>query len=319
MKRLVLASLMFALVAAPAARAQEPDVLDEVVELDTTLVEVPVVVSEPGGRYVTDLTAGDFAVFENGEPMKVDFFAATEQPFNVALMLDTSGSTRDRLERIKEAAAAFIDQLRPHDRVALVAFEEEVRVLTPLTSDRARLRRALGGLQTGQFTQVYEAMQSVAEDLLGGVEGRKAAIVFTDGVDTASYTSLESSLEAVARHQILVYPVRFNTRPDVEARLETRGEVSEETRTSLTHAYRIADSYLRDLATRSGGTVRYADRIEDLPRAFAEIAAELRHQYLVGYYPPRRDLLDSERRITVTVSRPGLVVRSRQSYRAARP
>src|SRR5688500_18845254 len=179
MRYLALVAVTVVLAAAPEVLAQhqlvEPDT---VVELDTTLVEVPVVVSEPGGRYVTDLTAGDFTIFENGERQRVDFFAATEQPINVALVLDTSGSTRDRLEKIKEAALAFVGQLRPHDRVALVTFEEDVRVLLPLTSDRGRLRDALKGLEPGHFTQVYEAVQAVAEDVLGGVEGRKAAIVF---------------------------------------------------------------------------------------------------------------------------------------------
>jgi VWFA-related protein len=316
MRHLALVAFAVALAAAPAVRAQHQLVdPDTVVELDTTLVEVPVIVSEPGGRYVTDLTAGDFTIFENGERQRVDFFAATEQPINVALVLDTSGSTRDRLEKIKAAALAFVGQLRPHDRVAIVTFEEDVRVLLPLTSDRGRLREALAGLTPGHFTQVYEAVQAVAEDVLGGVEGRKAAIVFTDGVDTASYTTFESSLAEVSRRQIIVYPIRYNTRPDVEARIEERGDDVDEARAALAEAYRVADSYLRELASRSGGVVRSADRIEDIDAAFAAIAAELRHQYLIGYYPPRAGDA-GDRRITVTVSRPGVVVRSRQGYQA---
>lgn len=316
MRYLALVAVAVVLTAAPAVRAQhqlvEPDT---VVELDTTLVEVPVIVSEPGGRYVTDLTAGDFTIFENGERQRVDFFAATEQPINVALVLDTSGSTRDRLEKIKEAALAFVGQLRSHDRVAIVTFEEEVRVLLPLTSDRGRLRDALRGLAPGNFTQVYEAVQTVAEGVLGGVEGRKAAIVFTDGVDTASYTTFEASLAEISLQQIIVYPIRYNTRPDVEARIEARGGETDEIRASLAEAYRVADSYLRELASRSGGVVRSADRIEDIDAAFASIAAELRHQYLIGYYPPRAGDA-GDRRIRVEVSRPGVVVRSRQGYRS---
>ena len=318
MRHFALVAVAAILAAAAPGPAQnqlvEPDT---VVELDTTLVEVPVVVAEPGGRYVTGLTAADFTIFENGERQSVDFFAETEQPINVALVLDTSGSTRDRLERIKEAALAFVGQLRPRDRVAVVAFEDEVRVLLPLTADRDRLRAALRGLEPGTFTQVYEAVHAVAEDVLSGVEGRKAAIVFTDGVDTASYTSVEASLAEVSRQQIIVYPIRYNTRPDVEARIEERGGDVEAARASLGEAYRVADAYLHDLASRSGGVVRSADRIEDIDAAFAAIAAELRHQYLIGYYPPRAgDAVD--RRITVTVSRPGVVVRSRERYRPAR-
>lgn len=330
MTRMLGIAALLLLLAPLVGRAQDPG--DEVVELDTTLVEVPVVVSEPGGRYVTDLTQEDFTIYENGIRQQVSFFAAVDQPISVALVLDTSGSTRDQLDRIKEAASAFLDQLRPNDRVSIIAFEEEVRVLTPLTSNRARLRQALEGLEPGNFTQVYEAIHTVAEDVLAGVDGRKAAIVFTDGVDTASaIATFENSLDEISRRQILVYPIRYNTRPDVEVHLGLRQPDDEATRMrrvtdagperseaerGLDQAYHVADAYLWELADRTGGVMHRADRLEDLPSAFGKIADELRRRYMLGYYPPRRDLEDAERHISVTVSRPGLLVRSRQGYRA---
>lgn len=344
-----IAALVFVaalLAAAPAGAAgqerglpgaqEPPDDPGEVVELETTLVEVPVVVSERGGRYVVDLTESDFAVYENGEPKQISFFAAVDEPFNVALVLDTSGSTRDKLERIKEAAQLFIDQLRPEDRVALVTFEDEVKTLSPLTRDRAQLKRAIAQVETGQFTQVYEAVHTVAEEVFAGVEGRKAAIFFTDGVDTASaIATFDNSLEEIERRQVIVYPIRYNTRPDVEARLgiaeggagDSWGVTGAErrarrvsdtahTRRSLGYAYQIADDYLSELATLSGGVLHRADRLDDLPGALARIAAELRHQYMLGYYPARDGVPDDERRITVKVSRPDVVVRAREGYKA---
>jgi VWFA-related protein len=311
----------------PVPGAQDED---DVVELETTLVEVPVVVAEPGGRYVLDLKQGDFSISENGVKQNVDFFASVDEPFNVALMIDTSGSTREKLDKIKAAASAFIDQLRPKDRVSVIAFEDEVKVLTPLTTDREQARQALAGLDSGQYTQVYEAMHEAAEDVLGYVEGRKAAILFSDGLDTASALStFESSLGEVAHRQIIVYPIRYNTRPDVEAQLELMPEEDgtrprrvakyierrDKVRSSLDDAYRVADSYLTELAGRSGGVLYRADTLADLPAAFSQIAEELRHQYLLGYYPAKDDLADSERHIAVTVSRPDVVVRSRNVYR----
>lgn len=338
-------ALTIALSVPSLATAQDPryptpqdpveEATEEVVELETTLVEVPVVVSEPGGRYVTDLTETDFTIYENGEERTVAFFAAVDEPFNVALVLDTSGSTRDKLERIKTAAIAFVDQLRPDDRVAVVAFEDEVDVLVPLTGDRAQIRRAIGRLQTGEYTQVYEAVHTVSEDIFAGVEGRKAAILFTDGVDTASaIATFDNSLDEISRRQVIVYPIRYNTRPDVEERLgitphdpsetvtgyETRSRrVSDrdDTRRELEKIYRVADAYLWELADQTGGVLHRADRLEDLPAAFAKIAAELRHQYMLGYYPPKEEL-GRERQITVTVSRPGLTVRARRGYALTR-
>jgi Ca-activated chloride channel family protein len=340
MRHLALFALALALVAPTGVRAQDGD-SDDVVELDTTLVEVPVVVSEPGGRYVVDLAESDFTVYENGARQQVEFFASVDEPISVALVLDTSGSTREQLERIKSAASAFLDQLRPNDRVALVSFEDEVRVLAPFTSDRARLRQALASLVPGEYTQVYEAVHTVAANVFEDTAGRKAAILFTDGVDTASAVSgFEDSLDDISAKQVIVYPIRFNTRPDVEARVgvarppedgtstvvlddEARrsrrvADVSAErarTLRGLDDAYHVADAYLYEIASRTGGVLYRADRLEDLPSAFAKIADELRHQYLVGYYPANKTLDDSERHIAVTVSRPGVTVRAREGYR----
>jgi VWFA-related protein len=324
MRKVVLTVLGLALCWPAGAGAQERAEAqdDEVVELETTLVEVPVVVSERGGRYVVDLRQEDFATFEDGVEQEIGFFAAVDEPFNVALMIDTSGSTRDKLDRIRDAASAFLDQLRPHDRVVIVAFEEEVTVLSPLTSDRALLRRSLAGLAPGGYTQVYEAVHVVAEELLAEVAGRKAAILFSDGVDTASAISTyDDSIDEIGRQQIIVYPIRYNTRPDVEERLgvarvaDVDASKAEATRRGLEQAYTIADDYLAELADVTGGVLHRADALDDLPAAFARIAAELRNQYMLGYYPIKRDVPDAARRITVKVSRPGLVVRSRQGYR----
>jgi VWFA-related protein len=341
MRHVALFVATLALLAPASVRAQDGD-SDDVVELDTTLVEVPVVVSEPGGRYVTDLAQHDFAVSENGVPQRIEFFASVDEPINVALVLDTSGSTRDQLDRIKSAASAFLDQLRPQDRVALVAFQDDVRVLSPLTPDRAALRNALAGLTPGEFTQVYEAVHTVAHDVFEDVAGRKAAILFTDGVDTASaIATFDDSLDEIAQRQVIVYPIRYNTRPDVEQRIGLSSPSSDntatvvltdgatrarrvadvavdhqKTRLALDVAYRTADSYLTQIASRTGGVLHRADSIEDLSSAFARIADELRHQYLVGYYPSDKSLDDAERHITVTVSRPGVTVRSREGYRA---
>ena len=318
------------------AQDPSPTGQEEVVELETMLVEVPVVVSEAGGRYVTDLRESDFTIYENGEQRDVAFFAAVDEPFNVALMLDTSGSTREKLDLIKAAALTFVDQLRPRDRVAVVAFEDEVNVLVPLTSDRARIREAIGRLQTGQYTQVYEAVHTVAEGIFEDVAGRKAAILFSDGVDTASaIATFDDSLDEISERHVLVYPIRYNTRPDVEVRLglspapSGAGEVTgfemrarrvadgdtTEVRRELERVYQIADDYLLEIASLTGGVLHRADRIEDLPSALARIAAELRQQYMLGYYPVKDDE-PGERAITVTVSRPGVTIRARRSYTA---
>jgi len=301
---------------------------ESTVELNATLVEVPVVVSEGGGRYVTDLREADFTIFEEGVPQKISFFASIDEPFDVALVLDCSGSTREKLDKIKEAATLFIDQLRPEDRVALVAFDDEVRTLARLTSDRAELRRAIGELRPGAYSQVYEAVHTSAEDVLRRSERRKATILFSDGVDTASaVATFDDTLAEIEHEQIIVYPIRYDTRGDIEAMKGLTGEAQgtrprsvverQRREQELVDAYARADDYLGELAKRSGGALHRADTISDLAPALARIADELRHQYLLGYYPAKRDV-DVMRAIDVRVSRPGLTVRARPGYRLQR-
>jgi len=305
-----------------AANAQ-----DEPIKLKTTLVQVPVVVSDRGGRYVTDLRRGDFELFEDGVSQPIEFFKSIDEPFTVALLLDSSGSTSDQLNQIKSAALAFIDNLRERDRVMVVNFDDSVHVQCGLTNDQGTLRRAVAAITSGEFTQVYEAVYTAVWEKLRHLDGRKAVIVFTDGIDTASSEIDEDdTLDAVVDSEnILVYPIRYSTRGDVERRIERRGsspggpmrpiKSEQEQRLALDRVYREADEYLDQLAKLSGGKIERADTLSDLQGAFAKIADELRHQYLLGYYPPDGRNYSKERKITVRVSRPNVMVRARPSYR----
>jgi len=305
---------------------------DEPIRLHTTLVQVPVVVSERGGRYVSDLTRDELTIFEDGVNQNIELFGSVEEPFSVALLLDSSGSTGAALEQIKAAAMAFIGNLRPHDRVMVVSFNDSVEVLCELTNDTAKLASAVRSIKSGEFTQVYEAVYTAVWEKLNDVPGRKAVIVFTDGIDTASSEiSEEDTLDAVIESEdIIVYPIRYATREDAERKMAARFSASsksngeeapntklEQGKRELDRAYRAADEYLQQLAEMSGGIVERADRLGDLKSALGKIAEELRHQYLLGYYPTNRQKDDKSRKITVRVTRPGVVVRARPAYRLA--
>lgn len=305
---------------------------DEPIKLNTTLVQVPVVVSERGGRYVSNMTRDEFAVFEDGVKQNVELFGSVEEPFSVALLLDSSGSTEAALDQIKSAAMAFLSNLRPHDRVMIVSFNDSVDVLCELTNNTARLETAVRSIKLGSFTQVYEAVYTAVWERLRDIPGRKAVIVFSDGIDTASSEiSLEDTLDAVIESEdIIVYPIRYATREDVERKMEARVRASlpsnagigidaklDQSRRELDRAYRGADEYLQQLADMSGGIVERADKLGDLKAALGRIAEELRHQYLLGYYPTNKQKDDKSRKITVRVTRQGVAVRARPAYRPA--
>jgi len=301
---------------------QNPAKLDDPpLKLETLLVQVPVIVSGAGGRYITDLKKSDFTIFEDGVKQEIEFFGSAEEPFNVALLLDASGSTISQLEYIKTSAMAFIDNLRERDRVMVISFDDSVHVHCDLTSDRARLRRAVEDIKPGEYTQVYEAVYTAVWERLQDVEGRKAVILFTDGIDNASSEiSPDETLDAIVESEdVLVYPIRYSTRADVEARMEKRlqGPKAEEARRELDREYRKADEYLQELADLSGGRIERADQLGDLKAAFARVADELRHQYVLGYYPTNAKKNDAERKIGVRVSRDGARIRTRPGYRSS--
>ncbi len=318
-------------------KKQESD--DEPIKLQTTLVQVPVIVKDRGERYITDLKKEEFRLFENGVEQELTFFGTVEEPFNVALLIDSSGSTVEQLTPIKAAANAFLDNLRPHDKVMVIEFNDSVNVLCELTNNRETLNRAIERIQPGEYTQVYDAVYTAVWEKLEEVDGRKAVILFSDGIDNAS-TEIddEDTFAAVTESEdVVIYPIRYSTRADVERKLEKKyasqrlelpnqatpaslnvtlkkQPTYEEAMRDLDKTYRQADEYLNELARLSGGVVERADRLTDLQAAFGRIADELRKQYLIGYYP-KDEKSEANRRIRVQVSRPDAKVRARPGYK----
>jgi VWFA-related protein len=185
---------------------------NDVVRVNTTLVTIPVSVMDRNGRFIPDLTQQEFRIYEDGVEHQVAYFASVEKPFTLALVIDTSASTRFRLDEIQDAAIAFVNQLRPDDRVIIVSFDEDVRVLAEATSNRNVLRDAIRRTHTGGSTKLYDAVDLVINQRLNREQGRKAVVLFTDGVDTASnHASYQSNIRDAEELDALIYPVQYDT------------------------------------------------------------------------------------------------------------
>ena len=188
----------------------------DIVRVDTTLVSLPVSVMDRDGKYIPNLGKEDFRVWEDGVEQRVAYFASTEKPFTVALVIDTSASTRYKLEEIQDAAIAFVNQLRPDDRVMVVSFDDKIRVLEQPTSDRSALRNAILQTRIGSGTRLYDAMDQVINQYFNRIEGRKAIVLFTDGVDTTSkHATYESTVRDAEELDALIYPVEYDTSSDM--------------------------------------------------------------------------------------------------------
>jgi Ca-activated chloride channel family protein len=217
---------------AGAAAAEEVDD-DDVVRIETQLVSVPAVVTDRTGRPLTGLKASDFQIFEDGRPQKIANFSTTEAPFEVALLLDTSGSTREDVGLIRRAALDFVDALRPGDRVAVLSFNTKregndslatVELKAPLTDDRDLLREAVESVGASNGTPFYDSLEKVARDVFRDrpteqTRGRRALVALTDGVDSASEAGFDEAREMLKRAGVVAYFVQVNTEDYVEERL----------------------------------------------------------------------------------------------------
>jgi VWFA-related protein len=198
--------------AEPSADAQDV----ETVKVETNLVTVPVIISDRGDRYIPDLKQEEFTVYEDGVKQDISFFETVTAPFHVVLMLDTSASTQDKLGQIQQAAIAFTEQLQKADRVKVLSFADSVRDLSDFTSDRAVLQWAIRDTRPGQGTKLYDAM-AVGLKALQRIKGRKAIVIFTDGVDSYSdRESYDKNRRMIEEAGIIIYPIRYDTRADVE-------------------------------------------------------------------------------------------------------
>ena len=218
--------------ASPEPSAEEVDEGD-VVRVETQLVSVPTVVTNSLGRPVPGLRAENFVLFENGQQQKITNFATTEAPFEIALLLDTSGSTRVDVGLIRQAANAFIDALRPGDRVAIVGFNTarqgqtmaaKVEVLSKLTGDRKLLRTAIENLGSSNGTPFYDALSRIVDEVFHEappeeVRGRRAVVALTDGVDSTSDSNFQTARSKLSGSGVASYFIEVNTEDFVEDRL----------------------------------------------------------------------------------------------------
>jgi VWFA-related protein len=306
--------------------AANPDE-DEVIKVETNLVTIPVSVHDRNGLYIPDLSQADFKIFEDGVEQEIAYFGISEKPFTVILLIDVSPSTEYKIEEIQSAAIAFVDQLKPHDKVMVIQFDERVSVLAEATNDRQKIHKAIRRTNFGGGTSLYEAVDFSLRRKLDKIEGRKAIVLFTDGVDTTSSgASYESTLRDAEESEAMIFPIYYNTFLSSRG-IGTGGVMStpptlgippmiggRATGTSSAE-YTRGRAYLTELAAATGGRVFRSDSTPGgLNAAFEGIAEELRRQYNIGYYPQTEGVAGQRKQIKVRVNRSKLVIRSRDSY-----
>jgi Ca-activated chloride channel family protein len=312
----------------PAGETVEGDVI----RTDTSLVTVPVTVLDRYGRYVPLLKRENFRILENGVEQKIAYFATTDSPFSVVLLIDTSGSTHFRLDDIQKAAINFVDKLKASDSVMVMSFDDRIDVLCKPTTDREAITRAIRRTRTGGGTRLYDAVAEILTKQLRTIDGRKAVVLFTDGVDTTSHrATYDTTIRMAQESDAPIYSVDYDTSGSnsiftqgiplpggrgtvLGLPLPTPGIPGSTGGGSSPRDYRRAIAYLHALSDSTGGRFYSGDSLFGIAQAFTWIAEELGRQYSLGYYPAILGKNGERRQIKVKVTESDLVVKARDSY-----
>jgi Ca-activated chloride channel homolog len=285
---------------------QPQDAGVETIKIQTEMVQLDVKVTDQTGRSVPGLTKTDFVVYEDKVGQSIESVSGEEAPVSMGLVIDTSGSMRAKLYTVAEAAQDLIRRMRPDDEAFLVQFKTEAELLQEFTSDRRALEDALRDLYLGGGTALLDAIIATADHAQQkGRRRRKALVVITDGLEKNSSAKEKEVKEAMKEDEVQLYLVGF---VDEDESFRLFGSPAKRAKDLLTR-----------LAEDSGGRAFFPTDARETPAIAAQIAKDLRAQYVISYYPNNERHDGSFRTVRVALSHEdnrNLVVRTRQGYYA---
>ena len=257
-------------------------------------VKVPVTVFDEKGKLLDDLDRENFEVLDDGEPTRIINFVRDLAPINVLLLLDSSGSLKDELEEIKQAALRFAQSFTRDDQISIISFSDETVLLTPWTNRLGRLRKGLKKLKKGYRTAIYDALGQTIESHLNEVKGRRVIILLTDGLDNESVTPYDQILGRLIESQITLYIVSRTRLVDDKVRDSERVHfLNQVMRNVLQEDGDFVDDYFKkketamvNLAESTGGRALFPEVLAELGNTYSQVASELKHQYLLTFLPP---------------------------------
>jgi Ca-activated chloride channel homolog len=285
----------------PAAKATD----DQTISVNVDLVSMPVSVADKKGKYVTTLKKEDFKVFEDERLQTITNFSnETNLPLTIALLVDTSGSIRDKLRFEQEAAIEFFYSTlqRGKDKAMVISFDSGVELNQDLTDDPEKLGDAVRKIRAGGGTSLYDAVYLAVNQKLADTPGRRIIILITDGDDNSSRVSLTETLEAAQKNAVSVYSISTNAPGYFGSKDQERG-----------------DKTLKRFADETGGRAFFPLKIEELASSFMSIHDELRSQYLLGYIPTNAKMDGTFRKIRVDLTDKRYKARSRTGYYMPKP
>ncbi len=289
----------------PGSRSRGPQF-----RADVDQVVVYAAVYDKAGQLVTHLAKEDFSVMEDKKPQDISYFGLEDLPSSIGIVIDRSGSMRNKMEQVTEAVQLFLNEMNAENELFLVVFNDQAELEEPFTKDPEDIRDALDNVVVSGGTALYDAIFLALDEAREGTEPRKAVLVFTDGEDKDSYYKLEELIQKVQESEVQVHVVAF-----LDSELSSDGGffgIFKSEREKITKG-------ITDIAENSGGKAIFPEEMDDLKTAFTSIAHDLRSQYRLGYVSSNQNLDGSWRRVDVQVAgakEKGLRVRAKKGYMA---
>lgn len=284
---------------------------DETIRVNTDLVTLTATVTDKNGRYRADLKREDFTVYENGAQQKLEYFNTGDRvPMSLGIVFDVSGSMEDKIEGVQDAVEHFVKSVAPSDEIFLIRFSDDADLVQDFTDDKKRILRTIQNLEPQGSTALYDAILLGLQKVSEGKNRKRALLLLTDGNDTASTTSFQEITALARKSEVIVYGlgIGHGEKGSVHTGIfDSRVKDTVDMRT------------LRTLADATGGAAYYLENAHEggrdlVDEAAAQIAAELKQQYTLGYYPTDKKDTGAFRQITVEVKDKSLRVRTKRGY-----
>lgn len=297
----------------PSPTATPKPTEEEVIRVNTELVMLTATVTDKNGRYRADLKREDFTVYENGAEQKLEYFNTGDRvPMSLGIIFDTSGSMEDKIEGVQDAVEHFVKSVAAGDEIFLVKFSDDADLIQDFTDDKTRILRTVQNLKPKGSTALYDAVLLGLQKIGEGKHRKRALLLLTDGNDTASSTTFEEITALARKSEVIIYGLGIGHGEKGSSHSGIFNNQVKDTVDMRT---------LRALADATGGNAYYLENAHEggrdlVDEAAAEVAAELKQQYTLGYYPTDQKRNGAYRQIVVEVKDKALRVRTKRGYYA---
>ena len=303
----------------PASETENAEISEgDVIRVDSQLVTLNVSVVDRGtNRGLMGLGQSDFKLFEDGQEQRIVQFESSAAPFDMVLLIDLSGSTREVVKLIRAAALRFVDAARPSDRIAVITFAGEARIVSELTADRELLRQRIETIDTARGdTKLYDATNFAMNEVMKRSKNlrRTAIVLMSDGLDgtipgisgqQGSKQSYGETLRNIQEFDGVLYTLWLNTEYEAMSPLDTQPE-----------AFDMGHDRMKEMADAGGGIFYEVERLTDLAGAYEQVVADLGTVYSLAYKPSNSARDGHWRAIRIGVNRPNAVPRGKRGYYA---